>query len=239
MCMRVFTSTLRWWAAKKVARREKKGLVPSFRFALLIFATTKRKGSGTPTDALSNLPCCWHGRALSRSAHAYRRSTTVLTQGTRHPKGPASGHASWDVAERRSCSRPHSWGRTDTVCAGVTRPRPVPVQRAPRGPVRSAGRLMPEAARERFAMPPAGAALAPRADVPPARVLHRARIMEVDVTETVTNVNVKVTKIPARLGGLFGDGAYCAGVAGFGFFCAAAVAPDCGPVPSAEDDDGV
>jgi hypothetical protein len=34
---------------------------------------------------------------LQQEAHAYRRSTTVLTQGTRHPKGPASGHASWDV----------------------------------------------------------------------------------------------------------------------------------------------
>jgi hypothetical protein len=70
--------------ATMVGRKEsgatrKEGVVPSFRFALLIFATTKRKGSGTPTDALSNLPCCWHGRALSRSAHAYRRSTAVLT----------------------------------------------------------------------------------------------------------------------------------------------------------------
>jgi len=29
----------------------------------------------------SSLPCCWHGRALSRSAHAYRRSTAVLPPG--------------------------------------------------------------------------------------------------------------------------------------------------------------
>jgi hypothetical protein len=34
---------------------------------------------------------------LQQEAHAYRRSTTVLTQGTRHPKGPASGHASWNA----------------------------------------------------------------------------------------------------------------------------------------------
>jgi len=47
------------------------------------------------------------------------------------------------------------------VIAGVTRPNLSHVQRAPRGPVRSAGRLMPKAARERIARPPAGTALAP------------------------------------------------------------------------------
>ena len=38
---------------------------------------------------------------------------------------------------------------------------PVPVQRAPRATGRSTGGTMPEAARERFARPPAGTALAP------------------------------------------------------------------------------
>jgi hypothetical protein len=97
---------------------------------------------------------------ILRDAHIYRRSTAVLTQGTIHPKSPAPGHASWDVAERRSLDPP-SGGRSARSLCGCYPPEPVPVQRAPRGPVRSAGMLMPKAARERFAIPPAGTALAP------------------------------------------------------------------------------
>src|SRR5579884_2893168 len=33
---------------------------------------------------------------LQRERHTYRRSTAALTQGTPHPKGSASGHASGD-----------------------------------------------------------------------------------------------------------------------------------------------
>jgi hypothetical protein len=51
-------------------------------------------------------------------------------------------------------------------------PSPVPVQRAPRSRVCSARTLMPEAARERFAKPPAGTALAPTFGMPPEGVLH-------------------------------------------------------------------
>ena len=64
----------------------------------------------------------------------------------------------------RSCRlRPTGGERPRAVCAGVTRPgkKPVPVQRSTSQAGRSAGRLMPEAARERFAIPPAGTALAP------------------------------------------------------------------------------
>jgi hypothetical protein len=51
---------------------------------------------------------------------------------------------------------------------------------------------MPEAARERSAMPPAGAALALHPGVPPARILHGASHLRY-VTDTVTNVNRKET----------------------------------------------
>ena len=75
-------------------------------FASLSPPYKERKGSGTPTDATSNLPCCWHGRASSRDAHAYRRPTAALTRGSSPPQGPAPGHVSWDVAERRSVGDP-------------------------------------------------------------------------------------------------------------------------------------
>jgi len=52
-------------------------------------------------------------------------------------------------------------GQHRRSCCGRYPPSPVPVQRAPRGPVRSAGRLMPETARVRIVTPPAGTALAP------------------------------------------------------------------------------
>ncbi len=183
------------------ARREwrigKEGVGPSFRFALNLsrpslrakrsnperhlstgllrrFAPRNdeaRKGSGTPTDAHSNLPCCWHGRASSR------RRTSIGVPPRLCPREYSIPRCnlrpvSWDLAERRSVTIPLPGAASDAVCAGVTRPRPVPVQRAPRGPVRSAGRLMPKAARERFATPRAGAALAPCAGVPPAQVLY-------------------------------------------------------------------
>jgi hypothetical protein len=128
------------------------------------------EGSGTPTDAVFRVRTSGcgarHGeiglrRPAAAGALACRRSTDGSSLGTRRRQGAASGHASWDVAERRSCSHPHSWGSTDTVSAGVTRPRPVPVQRAPRSLVCSARRLMPKAARVRVVTPPAGTALAP------------------------------------------------------------------------------
>src|SRR5271166_6243592 len=35
---------------------------PGFHFVSSGLRTKEKKGSGTPTDALSNLPCSWHGR---------------------------------------------------------------------------------------------------------------------------------------------------------------------------------
>jgi hypothetical protein len=81
------------------------------------------------------------------------------------------------------------------VVAGVTRPHLSLVQRAPRGPVRSAGMLMPKAARERFTTPPAGTALAPL----PRRVSGAGPLLSEirNVTVLVTFVNGKVT-IPSN-----------------------------------------
>ena len=68
------------------------------------------------------------------------------------PKGSAPGQASWDSAgsARSSTAAPTGGRRPCAVATGVTRPeKPVPVQRRTSRAGRSAGRLMPEAARER------------------------------------------------------------------------------------------
>jgi hypothetical protein len=119
--------------------------------------TKESKGSGTPTDA--NRTCrVADTAARSASAHVYRRPTAALARGRSPPQGSASGHVSWDAAERdpvTSAFRRQNQRRF----SGCYPPQPVPAQRAPRTPVVSAGRLMPEAARERIATPPAGTAL--------------------------------------------------------------------------------
>jgi hypothetical protein len=121
---------------------------------------TKNKGSGTPTDALPSCRAATRPRILRGCARlsAFHRGSDPRDSSSQRPSFRPCflGRGGAPI-----CHNPPSGGRADAVCAGVTRPRPVPVQRAPRGPVCSAGRLMPEAARERFAMPPAGTALAP------------------------------------------------------------------------------
>jgi TPR repeat protein len=58
---------------------------------------------------------------------------------------------------------------------------------------------MPEAARERSASPPAGTALAPAFEMPPEGVLvGRDSIRKKSVTQSVTYVNIKVTRLVAR-----------------------------------------
>jgi hypothetical protein len=96
------------------------------------------------------------------------------------------------VAERRSLDPP-SGGRSARSLCGCYPPEPVPVQRAPRGPVRSAGMLMPKAARERFAIPPAGTALAPLPRCASGAGPLRERDSVENVTEVVTYVNEKET----------------------------------------------
>ncbi len=130
---------------------------------------TKRRGSGTPRNALFLTASCGRalppvraldaGRAQSRSALASRRSTAALV-GRLSPPNSAPGHASWDLADVRSC-----WPPTEAKIATLLRGRyprpPVPVQGLNTRTGRSTGALMPKAARERVTSPRAGAALAP------------------------------------------------------------------------------
>jgi hypothetical protein len=77
-------------------------------------------------------------------ALAFRRSTAALTEVSR-PRLSTSGQVSWDAAV----------GGRYPPCAC-----PSPAE-APRAPAVIPADMMPEAARERFARPPAGTALAP------------------------------------------------------------------------------
>ena len=121
----------------------------------------KTKGYGTPTDAVVQPAVLLARPRLQQKAHAYRRSTAALPWGISHRPGATSGHASWDVGLAPNLSHPPSEGRSLRSFCGRYPPSPVPVQRAPRSLVCSARTLMPEAARERLATPPAGTALAP------------------------------------------------------------------------------
>jgi hypothetical protein len=82
---------------------------------------------------------------LARTARFGRARLSALHRGARQAVTPdsTSGRASWN-------HRVQTGG-----------PSPMPVQRAPRGPVIVPDGTMPEAARARFARPPAGTALAP------------------------------------------------------------------------------
>jgi hypothetical protein len=95
----------------------------------------------------------------------------LLPKGLTHPEGSALGHASRDaVAER----------------AGVLPAAPARLQRCTSRAGLSAGGLMPEAARERFATPSAGTVLARWPGMPPDHLLHEGE--EADVTEVGTSV---------------------------------------------------
>jgi hypothetical protein len=59
--------------------------------------------------------------------------------------------------------------------------------------------LMPKAARERIAIPPAGTALAPLPGLPPGQVLYVSENR--NVPETVTIVNENVTTLSAVMAG--------------------------------------
>ena len=75
-------------------------------------------------------------------------------------------------------------------------PSPVPVQRAPRAPVVLPAGMMPKAARERLAIPPAGTALAPEPRCASAAGPFTERESRNQyVTEIVTSVNTTVTII--------------------------------------------
>ena len=115
--------------------------------------------------------------ALLRSALASRRPTAALARETAGPQGSAPGHASGDSPERsilwtanRGEDRAHLHGsyprrkNQRNHC-----PRTVSTSRAGH----DAGRLMPDAARERVTNPPAGTALAPSQGVSSRRTSFR------------------------------------------------------------------
>ncbi len=110
-------------SAKESRATEKEGVVPAFSLsAYARFATRKKmKGYGTPTDALSNLPCCWHGRALSRARTPIGVPPRLWPRRDLLPRAllQATFPGTWNW--RRSRNDPHSWGGTDAVFAGVTR----------------------------------------------------------------------------------------------------------------------
>jgi hypothetical protein len=60
----------------------------------------ENKGSGTPTDAVVLVPCCWHGRASSRRRSAERARLSAF----HHGSGPG------EISSQGPCSRPRFLG---------------------------------------------------------------------------------------------------------------------------------
>ena len=111
------------------------------------------------------------------------------------PLRATSGQVSWDVARTPICNDPPTGGSIGRSCCGRYPPPPVPVQgRTPRTG-RSAGQMMPEAARER------SVSFRPRAphSLRTSRAPSRWRPLQSEirrmVTEMATNVNGKATKV--------------------------------------------
>ena len=132
-------------ARSRMARGKSQGWCPFCLFAAPASPSqTKRMRNADRRMVQSAVPLA--RQRIQRDAHACRRSTTVLAKGT--------------LVSVCLSVRPGFLGRG--VRAGVTRsacPSPGSTSR----PGHSAGRLMPDAARERLATPPAGTALAPMA----------------------------------------------------------------------------
>jgi hypothetical protein len=133
-------------SAKPVRCRERAGVVPAFRSSVElrpIKLQELNEGSGTPANAGHQPPHLAMRRALSGARTLVGVPPRLSPKGVSHPKGSASGQASWDL-----------------VCTGVTRLRLSQSRDAP--PPRSSCREADtQAARERTATPPAGTALAP------------------------------------------------------------------------------
>src|ERR1700722_12545401 len=92
-----------------------------------------------------------------RGPLAFRRSTAALASSPQET-GSAPGHASWDLAKRVDHK---TTTRQFVKLAGVTCLHLSQSSDAPRAPVVVPACVMPGAARERFARPPAGTAPAP------------------------------------------------------------------------------
>ncbi len=142
-------------------------------FILAACAAGQRRGRGAASIPSVFLPRV-RGRAGEGRQRAYRRSTAVLAKGTIHPDGSASGHVSWGRdAVARSVTAAPTGGRKDRAPFWRALPAaPVPAQGCTSRPGHGAGRRDARAARERFAKPPAGTALAPWPGLPPDHVLN-------------------------------------------------------------------
>jgi hypothetical protein len=115
-------------------------------------------------------------RAPFWSAHACRRSTAALTQGS--------------ISSQRLSFRPGFLGRG---LHGRYPPSPVPVQGCTSHPGHNAGRHDAQAAREQAANPPAGTALAPMTRCASAPCPSRSE--DCDVTGIGTSVKENVTPV--------------------------------------------
>jgi hypothetical protein len=167
--------------------RGKEGVVPAFRCAYARFAKpslrgAKRRSNPGPRHCTGLLRFARNDEN-KRKRNADRRmvSSCRAADTAAHPARCAHlsafhrGSCQREISSPRLCFRPCFLGRggaptCDSPFRGQHRTQFVRVlpatdlsqsSEAPRAPVRSAGRLMPEAARERIAIPPAGTALAP------------------------------------------------------------------------------
>ena len=144
------------------------------RITLRSIRATKKKGSGTPADAVVQVPHASGVRGAPRIKSACADPSAVgrarlpaFHHGSRQRESSSLrlslGQASWDSAGALDPVRPPQPGGGDLaqLKRALHPPRPVPVQRSTSRAGRNAGRLDAQAARERTANPPAGTALAP------------------------------------------------------------------------------
>ena len=174
-----------------------------------IRATIKaiKKGSGTPADACSNLPCSWHGRcppSISSPACGDMEGAARLSAFHRGSNVRAFARCARLQArlpgtrqERRSVTFPLPGAASDAVVAGVTRPNLSQSSGSTPPAGRNAGlhdaRSRPGA---ECVVPPAGTALAPHnREHPRDRRPLQSEIRKRNVTETVTNVQRLLLKM--------------------------------------------
>ena len=140
-----------------------------FRFALPTLRsamTTKKKGSGTPTDVCIEPPRLSGAARTSGCARLSAFHRGSYRQGFR-PLGATPGQASWDVAGRSiRYGRPNRGAKTLRSYTGVTRARLSQSRERTSQTGHSAGRMMPKAAPARIANPRGSTALAPCSGLP-------------------------------------------------------------------------
>src|SRR5208283_4405983 len=122
----------------------------------------RSKGSGTPTDACLHLRIIRMRRALIGARSPVGVPPRLCAEGALVPPVLLQARLPGTKPQLHSLS-------------GRYPPLPVPVQGSTSRAGHSTGRLMPKAARERIASPPAGTAHAPCSGVPREHVPTRAR----------------------------------------------------------------